>query len=103
MNFTEDCYLFEGGNFNGENWYWSCTLPSREACFDALHDTHNRCGAPPSENDMHPWGHSEYRVVMDGPAHYHRKLKTELWDVTSIQNGLYYERADGDRRMSFWA
>ncbi|MEZ6035775.1 MAG: hypothetical protein R3C17_21970 [Planctomycetaceae bacterium] len=98
-----DCYQYDGGSFNGMIWYWAGTLPDTEACFDAMRNTAVYSGSIPTPEQMLPWSHSQFKVVMDGPAHYHADLKTELWDVTTIQNGLFFEHANGDRRMSFWA
>ena len=100
MNLATDCYLWDGGTFNGTIKYWACTLPSKEKCLEAMRDSDSD---PPAIEEMKPWGHSDYLVVMNGPGFYNAHYKTELWDVTTIQRGVYFERAETDRWMTFWA
>lgn len=100
MMLAKDCYLFDGGSFSGTIKYWSCTLPTKEKCFEAMRDASNWT---PTAEQLKPWGHSDYRVVMDGPGFYHPSYNTELWNVNSIKTGIFYEEADRDRWMSFWA
>ena len=52
---------------------------------------------------MKSWGHSVYLVVTDGPAHYRSHYNTDLWDVNTIERGIFIEEAQEGRRFSFWA
>lgn len=40
---------------------------------------------------------------MTGPGHDAAQFKTDLWDVSTIKHGIFFEEAQEDRNMSFWA
>ncbi|MEP3478998.1 MAG: hypothetical protein ABJZ55_07110 [Fuerstiella sp.] len=99
-----DCYVYDDGTWGGHVWYWSSTHESNAACFSAMQASRfPSSDMPRTQDDMQPWEHSEWQVVMNGPAQYRPDIDTSLWDVKSISNGVYYQHAIGTSSLFFWA
>ena len=99
-----NCYVYDGGTWGGHVWYWSSTHESNAACFSAMQASRFRSNEMPRTlDDMQAWGHSEWQVVMNGPAQYRTDTDTSLWDVKSIRNGVYFQHVIGTSSLFFWA
>ncbi len=96
-NSARNFYIFDGGNFNGAIVYASFDCGSREDCWAAVVSLG---GPDPAEFD--PWTESHYAVVMEGPGFYHVQLRKDPWNIRVINDGVVYERVDGDHRSMYY-
>ena len=98
-NSARNFFYNEGGSFNGSIIYWSFDCGSREDCLKAFEYSSGL-----DRSKLAPFKHSQYAIVMEGPGFYNERLKTNLWNVSRIKNGVAYEMVQGgDRRMVYYA
>jgi hypothetical protein len=100
-------WLYDSGYSNRSiaYWYWVLECRNQEDALKLLAYLGNL-----RERDLRRWKPSQYAVVMEGPAFYEKKLSRgntlgdNPWDLARIQDGLVYEKVDGNcRRICYFA
>jgi len=93
-----DAWVFDGGSFGGMIYYVSFKCDSLDDCWAAL----DAFGAP-DKSKFTDGIETRFAVNKYGPNFYWPDFDNPKWNVESITNGVFYERARGDRVMDFWA
>lgn len=93
-----DAWVFDGGTFNGMIYYVSFKCESIEDCWAAV----NAFRAP-GRSKFIEGINTKFAVNQYGPNFYLPSFKNPKWNVSTINDGVFYETAQGDRHMDFWA
>jgi hypothetical protein len=95
-----DFWVFNGGNFNGSIYYASFRCATLDDCWAAV-----KAFRGPDKDKFQPGLDTKFAVNKWGPKFYHPQLQTDKldWNIAEITNGTFYEEADGNRFMDFWA
>ncbi len=90
-----DFRLYNGGNFNGLDRYWTYTCGSVEDCYRAI-----EAMGGPKRDQFQPWGPSKLGVIMDGPRYQFEGFQPGFWPIRAVTNGVQIEVIwNVDRRL----
>jgi hypothetical protein len=93
-------WVYDGGNVHGSIYYVSFRCATLDDCWAAV-----AAFRGPDRSSFKPGVDTKYAVNRHGPRFYFPDFKmTETdWNIDAITNGMFYEQADRDRHMEFWA
>lgn len=100
------CYVFDGGTYSGERWFWACTLDSEQACFQLLRQTPYGASVParPLEvGEMVQYSRDKLLQGIVGPLQFQsdKGPASNHWFPQLVERGCYFLMTDGDRYYMF--
>lgn len=95
---AKDFCCFESGGWDGTAYYWSFECDTIEECWAVM-----KSQSAEGTASFKPWSPSEYAAVMLGPGRFGPAFATPKWDVRTIEEGVCFERVEGDRSIEYVA
>ena len=106
VSVATSCYVFDGGSYSGERWFWTCTLKSEDMCFRLLSRTpfHTRLPKRPTDlSEMVQYSKDELLQGMIGPLQFQfdESAAASRWFPHLVERGCYFLMTEGDRYYMF--